>query len=614
MLYGAEVMKHLACIAIGINQYQFLEPLSYAQQDAEALHTLLIKEMGFLRDKCLLLTDTSPAIWGHSTVPSRENILNLIESLCQKQLEAEDILWCFFGGYGLSYKGEDYLMPIDGDLYDVEATGIPVKMLLDNLKKAPCQNVLVLLDINRSQNSTVDGRIATQTAELASQMEIPTILSCNSEQMACETSALRHGFFTAALLEGLGSGECTTFDRLESFLNYRLAELCDRYSRPKQNPWIVISPSEKRDGAILVPNSQVNSAGWGSQVGMTAATSVGLTLNKIPGMATTSSPELDSARAINGQQDKNGIRLQTNYLQNQGEGKMSQNTSQPIKSDKSFLQKLILGSGVLALLLLVGVILTNKSVFLGRGVDGVENSEYPDLSPAVTTSNSENPSNVSPQIVGYTVPQLGNISTESQILLDEARTSLEAVSASRFSEAIAKASLIQPNDPLYQAAQLDIERWSLTILDIADGRAEKEDYNGAIAAAQLIPDYMGEIYRESQDAIASWDPLSSKLQANQALLTAAKGLIKLGQASSYNEAIDKVREVPPGDPGYDEAQKLIADWSDTIFKIAQLRADRRNFNEAIRAAELVPPATPAYDTAQKAIADWKIEQQVNKKN
>jgi tetratricopeptide (TPR) repeat protein len=230
-------------------------------------------------------------------------------------------------------------------------------------------------------------------------------------------------------------------------------------------------------------------------------------------------------------------------------------------------------------------------------------------------SGQDNPAfDVVPQAVSSSAmrPE-ANLSTDSQILLDEARVSLGGISASRLSEAIAKASEIQPNDPLYLTAQQDIERWSRTILDLADGRALQENYQTAIAAAALVPDLVRPVYQEAQQAIEEWDKLAQQLQTNQVVLTAAKAMIEPGQASSYNKAIDKAKEVNPELPGYEESRILIANWSNTIFNIAMLRAERGNFSEAIRAAELVPPTTPAYDKAQKAIADWKIQQRTQDK-
>jgi uncharacterized caspase-like protein len=39
-------MRHWA-ISIGINQYEFLQPLSYAQHDAQAMHRFLIERGAF---------------------------------------------------------------------------------------------------------------------------------------------------------------------------------------------------------------------------------------------------------------------------------------------------------------------------------------------------------------------------------------------------------------------------------------------------------------------------------------------------------------------------------------------------------------------------------------
>ena len=54
-----------------------------------------------------------------------------------------------------------------------------------------------------------------------------------------------------------------------------------------------------------------------------------------------------------------------------GTNSVTPENSEAAMSDKSFLQQLILYSGVTALALLIGVFLTNRSVFLGRG-DGTK--------------------------------------------------------------------------------------------------------------------------------------------------------------------------------------------------------------------------------------------------
>ncbi|HEY9709602.1 MAG TPA: hypothetical protein V6D48_15465 [Oculatellaceae cyanobacterium] len=69
-------MANHACMAVGINHYQFLPPLSYGQADAEDLQQFLVGQANLPSSQCLLLTDTSPIIGDQSTYPSRENILS----------------------------------------------------------------------------------------------------------------------------------------------------------------------------------------------------------------------------------------------------------------------------------------------------------------------------------------------------------------------------------------------------------------------------------------------------------------------------------------------------------------------------------------------------------
>jgi uncharacterized caspase-like protein len=55
-------MVNYWAIAIGINQYQLFQPLGCAQADAEAIQNFLVTQAGFLPEKCLLMTNSSPPI------------------------------------------------------------------------------------------------------------------------------------------------------------------------------------------------------------------------------------------------------------------------------------------------------------------------------------------------------------------------------------------------------------------------------------------------------------------------------------------------------------------------------------------------------------------------
>ncbi|TAE93486.1 MAG: peptidase C14 [Oscillatoriales cyanobacterium] len=587
-------MKHHACIAIGINQYQLLQPLSYAQEDAEALYGFLTEEAGFAPDGCLLMTDSSPSLWGQSTYPNRENILKLTESLCAEHLQHGDLLWCFFSGYGVSYEGKDYLMPVDGNPADIQGTGIPVELLLNTLKNAPTETVLVLVDMNRSQTVKAGETIGTQTAELARELEIPTVLSCRPNQVSRETSALRQGFFTTALLEGLRSGQCMTLKGLDRFLSDRLPELCDHHLRPKQEPLMVVNPPGKAHLVILPDTAGVPSAALAGRNG-NMAVGVADGIDRPQMAAATAQMEVPEAtRNTHDTQVQMRSVEHPNAVRPSGGGGDRPNSQQPEDrdnggSDKSFLQQLILWSGATALVLLLGVFLTNKSIFIGQ-------QEGDSRSPA------ENVQNPGPQKsagggVAQNQPravQAGSGTKQppsSQQVWAEAKTFLKDGSASSFNKAVVKARTIGPSDPLYPQAQQDIERWSLTILDIANGRAARGNFSGAIGAAKLMPDVNQAVYNQSKQAIAQWEELSKEQNVNAALLSAAASQIKRGAASSYSKGIQQANKIGPGQPKHEEAQQLIGEWSGAILKIAQLRASQGKLKEAVEAASLVPSGT-----------------------
>jgi Caspase domain len=615
-------MKHHACISIGINQYQLLQPLSYAQEDAEAVHAFLVEEAGFSPDGCLLMTDTSPSLWGHSTYPNRENILRLTENLCTEHLQHGDLLWCFFSGYGVSYEGKDYLMPVDGNPADIEGTGIPVQSLLNTLKNAPTETVLVLVDMNRSQIVKAGETIGVQTAELARDLEIPTMLSCRPNQVSRETSALRQGFFTTALLEGLRSGQCTTLKGLDRFLSDRLPELCDHHLRPKQEPLMVVNPPGKAHLVILPDVSEVPTAALAGRNGNVA---VGAEINGFdrPQMATaTAQVELPAAARTS---EESGDRMPSqastpNSVRSSDGGDDRPNLQKPedldnAASDKSFLQQLILWSGATALVLLLGVFLTNRSIFIGQQEGDPRSGET-----AQNPSSERSGVQPVPPGIGGAQNQTQPVSAggskqppSSQQVWAEAKAFLKDSSASSFNNAVRAARVIPPTDPLYPQAQQDIERWSLTILDIANGRAARGDFLGAIGAAKLMPDVNKPVYNQSKEAIAQWQELSKEQQINVALLSAAKAQIKRGDASSYSKAIEQANQIKSGQPKYEQAQRLIEDWSETIFKIAQLRSSQGKLKEAVQVASLVPSGTKSHKPAQKAIADWKTKLQRQKK-
>lgn len=569
-------MSNQWLITIGINQYQHFQPLNYAQADAQGLWNLVVSRGSFMPDRCLLLTDTSPFVEGQSTYPSGENVKQWLDHLCQQAIKQDDLVWFFFSGYGVKWEGQDYLMPIDGNPDDVSATGISIRDIYEKLKSSKAGTILVLLDMNHQQEyqdgSTVVGN---QTVELAREMEIPTVLSCQPGQFSYEVGELQHGLFTGALLEGLRSGAGLTLASLKRFLSERVPELSQNYSRPLQEPVVVVNPPGKSHQVILPEQPVFVGSQNGERNSATAQLVGGGTT--VASAVAASSVENPFQAALRNQQEA-ATTTSTSASNGQPKPANAAGDDDDDEDKASLWQQILLWGGGLALLLLLLLTTLGRNLF------------FPGAEQAGSGGDSQ---------VGTVTP------TGKLTPLDRAQVLLRGNQANSYVLAIRQASQIKPGEPQYREAQASMERWSRNILDIAQGRANTRNYRGAIAAASMVPQDPQPIFTEAEKLIRQWTPLAKRQQANQVVLSTAKGLIRPNSASSYVQAINMARKIPQGDPGYAQAQALINLWSQNILNLARQRANEGNFRLAVITANLVPANTVAYNPARQAIAQWQ---------
>ena len=232
-------MANQTCISIGINQYQFLPPLSYGVADAAAIEDFFVDAAGWSQQQCLLLTDTSGETANKSTYPTRENINRWLKQWSWDVLHHGDLVWFFFSGSGVSFGDEDYLIPIDGKTEDLANTCISIRQLYQQFRDIGV-NALVFLDANHSQHLSLGGGIGEATARLAQEYQIPTFLSCQSHEFSHEDAGLGHGLFTTALLEALNYHPDLNLETIDTYLTSRLAELSEHHWKPLQTPLMVI--------------------------------------------------------------------------------------------------------------------------------------------------------------------------------------------------------------------------------------------------------------------------------------------------------------------------------------------------------------------------------------
>ncbi|MBW4472065.1 MAG: caspase family protein [Stenomitos rutilans HA7619-LM2] len=237
-------------IVVGISQYQSLQSLQYAEQDAQAMRDFLVREADF--DQVYYLTDRSPEIElegvSISTQPTVANLKQFLElRFAVPFLKQGDTLWFFFSGYGLQYANADYLLPSDAALDAVETTAITVDALADCLSRSGTTHTVLFLDACRTEEQKFGQGFGTDPSGVTS------IFSAALGETSQDLGAFQLGAFTYVLLEGLylkGRKPGATVAQLWQHLCDRLPEVTLGYGKLSQSPRL--SPN-----AAIAPEAMV---------------------------------------------------------------------------------------------------------------------------------------------------------------------------------------------------------------------------------------------------------------------------------------------------------------------------------------------------------------------
>ncbi|MGB3203177.1 MAG: caspase family protein, partial [Nodosilinea sp.] len=574
-------------VIVGINQYQSLQPLMYAQFDALELRDFLVNEVGLPAAYCSLLTDISPMVYQGAAAPTREVLLQRLIQSCDRA-GPEDTVWFFFSGYGVQWQGQDYLLPIDADPNQIEQTGLLVETLLHQLVQGKQRQSIVMLDINRPQSALAIAPghqgLGAPSMALAQTLNIPLVLSCQPDQFSQETLAVRHGLFTEALIEGMRFHGCLTLAQLVDYLRDRVPELCQHHWRPVQNPVAVLPPGQQY--AMLVPPSLVGQMPVGvppepeitpspsanpdllmALPAPTAAapTAPGLISDPLPSQVLSAEPVVEPPPAEG---------LPPGKLPSPNPSTELTSGFSPATDSDDLVPWWKLGILAVAGLLLLGVLWRNQDSLVGQPstdpvapapVASPSDTSAPEvpspsgegsgetLFPSTSVSGAEAlerarnalaqrqfgealvwfeqiPEGERPvdyeALVNQAKTGYANASLSGEAALNQARRLIEPLSASLFNDAIEQARQVPAGDPAYAQAQADIERWSLVIIDLAEGRAASGDLDGAISAARLVPEDPGEIWSQAQARIQQWE----QRQVNRRLLQEAQNGLQPDQA------------------------------------------------------------------------------------
>jgi uncharacterized caspase-like protein len=638
-------MANYWAVSIGINQYRFFPALSYAQRDADLLHETLLQS-GYAAQRCGLLSDRITITSTDPGFPSAQSIQAQLEQVCQR-VKPGDVLLCFFSGYGLHLEGEDYLLPIEADPRQLTTTGIAVTDLIKTLKTAATKNIVLLIDANRSQFNLESLRsqpgFGTQTLQLGQSQDLAILLSCRSDQFSHEPLTLRQGIFTTALVAALQT--CMTLEQLVEAMGQRLPELSEEVWRPRQDLQAVVPPQlryqlivpelrpSKPAKALVAKDHQpsflsgllprglqrlqraipATQPAWTAPVasysgplsGGTARTGIASGMSQLHQIKTDMSRKLTSLK-LTGLWPK--LAPTETPVQAPVQTALPTGTKMAIAptgladqasalNDDFFWRRLLAQGGLVAGILLFGVILRNSGALINapeaaRRLESQFSSriQIPPTEPIVSSPEMQTLA-VEPRLIMQSaqaafaaqqyeeanrqliqIPAAQRNPAQTQLLeqtnrelLNQAKTMLIRTrdpmpenQVSDLVEAIKVARLIRVDQPLYQESQQNIDRWSRLIMDMAQGRAER-----------------------------------------------ANGSEPIEAANNYSKAISAAKLVPTDQKVYIQAQQAIQMWSKMILDLANSRASNADLDLAIQIGELVPMNTPEYSAAQEAIANWR---------
>jgi WD40 repeat protein len=234
---GKAELPNLYVLAAGVSDYPGKLRLNYAASDADVI-TRTLKQTGervFQKIEVKLLKDQEA---------TRQALVRELTELT-KRLTPQDVAVVFFSGHGARDKdGNFYLVPVDVNAGDLKSSCVSGERLKALLAEMPGR-VILLLDACHS-GAAADGGLApgkALTDELVRDLVtddygVIVMSSSLGREYSLESSAVKQGYFTLALVEGL-SGRAdfnrdsfVYLNELDQYTAQRVKELSDDQQHP----------------------------------------------------------------------------------------------------------------------------------------------------------------------------------------------------------------------------------------------------------------------------------------------------------------------------------------------------------------------------------------------
>ena len=203
-LNDSNIYDNSWALVVGINDYDSIQDLNYAVEDALSIKNMLINDYAFPRENVRYLIDQQA---------TQSNIMKELSYL-RKVAGTNDRVVFYFAGHGetaeLGIEDGDigFLMPSDADAEDLFFTAIDMEQLKRIAKFSRAKHMLFLVDAcygglaalnTRSLNLNTPNFIDKVSAESARQI----ITAGGKEEKVLEKDEWEHSAFTKNILSGL---------------------------------------------------------------------------------------------------------------------------------------------------------------------------------------------------------------------------------------------------------------------------------------------------------------------------------------------------------------------------------------------------------------------------